>query len=177
MSIIVAYNQTNLCLYLWRRRRPQASALPRLTVVLVVLLLFLGLDDRGRDAVEVALAVLRDLAPAVVGLLEHADLLERLADLALHGRGAVRVVRGAVAAAVAAAVQLGERADADVFPEVDVSCDRGCTPDVGCNERSEGKGRPERRASKDVLGIAAAFMNVIWAFGGWTDMGMLGKNP
>ena len=92
---------------------------------LVLLLLARGLYDGRRDTVEVALAVLRDAAAAVVGLLEHADLLERLADLALHGRGAVRVVRGAVAAAVAATVELGQGADADVFPEVDVSCDRG----------------------------------------------------
>ena len=98
--------------------------------VLILLFLLLGLagglDYRGRDTVQVALAVLRDAAAAVLGLLEHADLLERLADLALHGGGRVRVVRGAVAAAVAPAVELGEGADADVFPEVDVSCDGSC---------------------------------------------------
>ena len=93
---------------------------------LLVLLLALRLHDGRRDAVEVALAVLADPAAAVVRLLEHADLLERLADLALHARGRGRVVRGAVAAALRAAVQFCERADADVFAEVDVSRDGGC---------------------------------------------------
>ena len=108
------------------RPTPNLLVILLLIFILIVLLLFLGLDDRGRDAVEVALAVLGDAAAAVVGLLEHADLLERLADLALdRGRG-VGVVRGAVPALVAAAVELGERADADVFAEVDVSCDGSC---------------------------------------------------
>ena len=110
-----------------------AVGVRRLLLVLLFLLLFLlllllagSLDDGSRDAVEVALAVLRDAAAAVVRLLEHADLLERLADLALDRGGRVRVVRGAVPAAVAAAVELRQRADANVFPEVDVSCDGGC---------------------------------------------------
>ena len=104
---------------------PNLLVILLLIFVLIVVLLFLGLDDRGREAVEVALSVLRDLAPAVVGLLEHADLLERLADLALHVRRRVRVVRGPVAPPVAPAVQLRERADADVFPQVDVPRDCG----------------------------------------------------
>ena len=73
-------------------------------LLLLFLLLALRLHYCSRDTVEVPLAVLGDPATAVVGLLEDADLLERLADLALDGRGRVGVVRGAVAAAVAAAV-------------------------------------------------------------------------
>lgn len=110
-----------------------------LFLVLVFLLSLAGrLNDGGRDAVEVALTVLGNAAAAVVGLLEHADLLKRLADLALNRGRSIRVVRWAVAATVAAAVQLGQGADTDVFPEVDVSCDRGCS--FGGGGVREGKG-------------------------------------
>ena len=99
-------------------------------LLFLLLLLLLGLagslDNRGRDAVEVTLAILGNAAAAVVGLLQDANLLEGLADLALDRGGCVRVVRGAVPAAVAAAVKLDQGADANVFPEVDVSRDSGC---------------------------------------------------
>ena len=85
-----------------------------------------SLDDRRRDAVQVALPVLADPPAAVRRLLEHADLLQGLAHLALHGRRGVPVVRRPVAAPVAPAVQLREGADADVPAEVDVARDGGC---------------------------------------------------
>lgn len=120
------------------RYRPRDRLIPllqhpcsayRLLCLLFLLLLFLvlllfasSLNYGSRDTVEVTLTVLGDTAATVIGLLEDTDLLERLADLALHGRRAVRVVRGAVTPAVAATVKLGQGTDADVFPEVDVPC-------------------------------------------------------
>ncbi|KZV84789.1 hypothetical protein EXIGLDRAFT_776157, partial [Exidia glandulosa HHB12029] len=62
-----------------------------LLLVLVASGLALGLDDGGGDTVEVTLAVLGDAATTVGGELEHADLLERLADLALDVGGGVGV--------------------------------------------------------------------------------------
>lgn len=62
------------------RSLARAPLLLRLLLLVLVLAgrLALGFDDGGGDAVEVALAVLRDAPPAVRRELEHADLLERL---------------------------------------------------------------------------------------------------
>ena len=95
-----------------------------------LLLLTLLLDNSSGDTVEVTLAVLRDAAATVLSLLEHTDLLEALADLALNGAGSVAVVRRAVTAALAATVEAGERTDTDVLAEVDVACYGGYTYNI-----------------------------------------------
>ena len=96
---------------------------------LFLLLFFLlpcSLHYGSCDTVQVPLTVLGDSPAAVVGDLEDADLLEGLADFALNGCRGVGVVRGTVPAPVASAVKFCEGTDADVFAQVDVSCDRGC---------------------------------------------------
>lgn len=102
-----------------------------LLFLLLVLLFPRGLHYRGRDTVKITLAILGDAASTVVGLLEDTNLLERLADLALDGRGAVCVVRWAVAAAVAATVELRQGADTDVLAEVDVAGNGRCVTPGG----------------------------------------------
>ena len=103
----------------------RSLALLLLFLLLLLRRLALRLHYGCRDAVQIPLPVLGDPAATVVALLQNADLLERLADLALDGRGRGRVVRGAVSPVVGSAVQFCERADADVFAQVYVSCDRG----------------------------------------------------
>lgn len=95
-------------------------------LLLIIIVLLCGLDDGGGDAVQIPLTVLADSAAAVVGLLQNANLLQRLADLPLNGGGRVGVVRRPVAASVAATVQFCEGPNADVFAQVDVPCDSSC---------------------------------------------------
>ena len=93
---------------------------------LLVVFLFLGLDGGQGDTVQITLAALGDAAASLLlVLLEHADLLEGLHDLAVDGAAGVDVVRGPRAAVLGRAVHLAQAADADRLAEVDVAGDGG----------------------------------------------------
>lgn len=95
-----------------------------LLVILVILLV--GLGGGLGDTVQVTLASLGDAAAALLlVLLEDADLLEGLEDLAVDGARGVDVARGPVAAVLGRAVRPAEAADTDRLAQVDVARDRG----------------------------------------------------
>lgn len=90
--------------------------------LLLVLILLLGLHRRLRDSVQIPLTALCDAtATLVIVLLQHADLLQRLAHLAVYRAGSVNMVGGAHAAVLLAAVDLAQAADADGLAHVDVA--------------------------------------------------------
>ena len=92
--------------------------------LLVVLLLLLGLGRGLGDTVQITLASLGDAAAALLlVLLQDANLLERLHDLAVDGAGGVDVLGGPAAAVLGGAVDLAEAADTDGLAEVDVASD------------------------------------------------------
>ncbi|KAH9826133.1 hypothetical protein Tdes44962_MAKER10082 [Teratosphaeria destructans] len=94
--------------------------------LLLILVLLLGLEGGLGDAVQVTLARLGDATTALVlVLLEDANLLEGLQDLAVDGAGGVDVVSGARAAVLGAAVGLPQAADTDGLAHVDVAGDGG----------------------------------------------------
>ena len=81
------------------------------------------------DAVQVALSLSGDEAAALGVLLHQVQLLEGLQGLAVDGTGGVLVARGASTAALLAAVDEVEGADADTRSQVDFAGD-GCSADV-----------------------------------------------
>lgn len=94
--------------------------------LLVILILLLSLGGGLGDTVQITLAGLGDAAAALlVVLLQDANLLEGLHDLAVDGAGGVDVLGGAGAAVLGGAVDLAEAADADGLAEVDVAGDGG----------------------------------------------------
>lgn len=91
-----------------------------------LLLVFLLLDSRPGNAVQVTLAALGDAATALLLVdLDNTDLLEGLQDLAVDLAGGVDVVRGPRAAVLGRAVHLAEATDTDGLAEVDVAGDGG----------------------------------------------------
>lgn len=93
---------------------------------LLLILLLLGLSGGLGNTVQITLAGLGDAAATLVlVLLNDANLLEGLEDLAVDGAGGVNVVRGAVAAVLGGAVDLAEAANTDGLAEVDVAGDGG----------------------------------------------------
>jgi hypothetical protein len=96
-----------------------------LFLLFLVLILPLSLHDGSGNTIQVPLTVLGYSSSTVLGLLQDTDLFERLTHFALDVGGGIGVVGGPVAPAVAAAMELGEGADTDVFSEVDVSCNSG----------------------------------------------------
>jgi hypothetical protein len=130
--------------------------------LLVVLVLLLGLQRRLGDTVQITLAGLGNAAATLVlVLLEHADLLEGLHDLAVDGAGGVGVVRGARAAVLGGAavvsiqfvlmrnrvipVDLPQAADTDGLAHVDVARD-GSGADV----------EPVNVLGRQLLGVCVA---------------------
>ena len=92
----------------------------RLLVILLILLLSLG-GGLG-DTVQITLAGLGDAAATLLlVLLNDANLLEGLEDLAVDGAGGVDVVGGTVAAVLGGTVDAAETADTDGLAEVDVT--------------------------------------------------------
>lgn len=63
-----------------------------LLVLLILSRLSRSLYNSRSDPIQITLSILADPTTTIIGLLKDADLLERLADLALHGRGAGGVV-------------------------------------------------------------------------------------
>lgn len=108
-----------------RSRHPFYFDIP-LLVILIVLLLLILLGGGLGDTVQITLAGLGDAAAALLlVVLDNANLLERLQDLAVDGARGVDVLAGAAAPVLGSAVDLAEAADADRLPEVDVAGDRG----------------------------------------------------
>lgn len=77
---------------------PERAARTLLFILLLNLLLIfisllpLCLNNSGRNPVQVPLTVLANSPATVCGLLEDTNLLERLANLALHRGGRIAVV-------------------------------------------------------------------------------------
>lgn len=95
-------------------------------LLLVILVLLLGLGGGLGDPVQIPLAGLGDASAALLlVLLEDANLLEGLHDLAVDRARGVDVLGGARAAVDGGAVHLAEAADADRLAEVDVAGDGG----------------------------------------------------
>ena len=112
------------------RRQRQDFLDPMSSVVtanlLVVLVLLLGLSGGLGDTVQITLAGLGDAATTLVLiLLEDANLLEGLEDLAVDGAGGVDVLGGAGTTVLGGTVDLAETADTDGLAEVDVAGDGG----------------------------------------------------
>lgn len=94
--------------------------------LLVILILLLGLSGGLGNSVQITLAGLGDAsATLLLVLLENANLLEGLHDLAVDGAGGVDVLGGARATVDGSAVDLAEAADTDGLAEVDVAGDGG----------------------------------------------------
>ena len=94
--------------------------------LLVILVLLLGLSGGLGDTVQITLAGLGDAAATLLLiLLEDANLLEGLHDLAVDGAGGVDVLAGARAAVLGGAVDLAEAANTDSLAQVDVAGDGG----------------------------------------------------
>jgi hypothetical protein len=67
--------------------------------LLVIFFFLLGLKCGHSNSIQIPLSTLRDPSSALILiLLEHANLLKRLHDLAINAAGGVDVVRGAGAA-------------------------------------------------------------------------------
>lgn len=104
--------------------------MPSSSYLLVILILLLGLSSGLGDTVQITLAGLGDAAATLLlVLLNDADLLKGLEDLAVDGAGGVVVVRGAVAAVLGGTVDLAKTADTDSLAEVYVTGD-GSSTDV-----------------------------------------------
>lgn len=104
-----------------------SSAAQHLLVVLVVLL-----NSSHRNSVQISGTRLGDspttLASGIlvlINLLDNAELLERLDDLAVNGAGGIDVVVGPRATVLGAAVDFAETANTDGLAQVDVSGDGG----------------------------------------------------
>ena len=95
-----------------------------LLLFLVFLLVLLGLNNGGGNSVQVTETVLAYSAATVLSLLKYTNLLQRLANFALHRGGRFVVVGGTVSTPVASTVQFCEGTNTDVLAEVDVSCNR-----------------------------------------------------
>lgn len=96
------------------------------SLLVILLVLLVGLSGGLGNTVQITLAGLGDAAATLLlVVLDDADLLEGLEDLAVNGAGGVDVVRGGVAAVLGGAVDLAEAADTDGLAEVDVAGDRG----------------------------------------------------
>lgn len=96
------------------------------SLLVILLVLLVGLSGGLGNTVQITLAGLGDAAATLLlVVLDDADLLEGLEDLAVNGAGGVDVVRGGVAAVLGGAVDLAETADTDGLAEVDVAGDRG----------------------------------------------------
>lgn len=94
--------------------------------LLLILLLLLGLSGGLGNTVQITLAGLGDAAATLVlVMLNDANLLEGLEDLAVDGAGGVNVVGGGVAAVLGGTVDLAEAANTDSLAEVDVAGDGG----------------------------------------------------
>lgn len=94
----------------------------------LLLILLLGLSGGLGNSVQITLAGLGDAAATLVlVLLNDANLLEGLEDLAVDGAGGIDVVAGAVATVLGSAVDLAETANTDGLAEVDVAGDGGGT--------------------------------------------------
>lgn len=94
----------------------------------LLLILLLGLSGGLGNSVQITLAGLGDAAATLVlVLLNDANLLEGLEDLAVDGAGGIDVVAGAVATVLGSAVNLAETANTDGLAEVDVAGDGGGT--------------------------------------------------
>lgn len=94
----------------------------------LLLILLLGLSGGLGNSVQITLAGLGDAAATLVlVLLNDANLLEGLEDLAVDGAGGIDVVAGAVATVLGSAVNLAETANTNGLAEVDVAGDGGGT--------------------------------------------------
>ena len=87
------------------------------------------MDELGcKRTVQITLASLGDAAATLLlVLLEDANLLKRLHDLAVDGAGGVNVLGGARATVLGGTVDLAETADTNGLAEVDVAGDGGST--------------------------------------------------
>lgn len=119
---------------LWATKTFLLLILLNVLLLICLLLLLGGLDNSSRNPVQIPLTVLGNSPSSIFCLLEHADFLKGLADFALHGRGRVGVVRGAVAPSVATTVEFCQGTDTDVLAEVYVPCNGSyCTDSTpGC---------------------------------------------
>lgn len=115
-------------------QRPQIHCYPasfwlhKIFLLLVILILLLGLGGGLGNSVQITLSGLGDAsATLLLVLLENANLLEGLHDLAVDGARGVDVLGGARAAVDGSAVDLAEAADTDRLAEVDVAGDGGGT--------------------------------------------------
>lgn len=85
-----------------------------------------GLASGDQRTVKITLAGLGDAAAALLlVVLNDANLLEGLEDLAVDGAGGVEVVRRTDTTVLGRAVELAETADTDGLAEIDVAGDGG----------------------------------------------------
>jgi hypothetical protein len=95
-------------------------------LLVILLILLLGLSGGLGDTVQITLAGLRDAAATLLlVVLNDANLLEGLEDLAVNRAGGVDVVRGTVATVLGGTVDAAETADTDGLAEVDVTSHGG----------------------------------------------------
>jgi len=102
-------------------------------LLLVVLLSFLvGLDGGLRNTIQITLSTLCNAtATLLLVLLQDADLLQSLEDLAVYAAGGIDMVRWARTTVAGRAVNLAQAADTDCLAEVDVAgngCGAGVEP-------------------------------------------------
>jgi hypothetical protein len=98
----------------------------------LLVILFILLDSSHRNSVQISGTRLGDSSTALasgililINLLDNAELLERLDNLAVNGAGGIDVVVGPRATVLGASVDLAETANTDGFAQVDVSGDGG----------------------------------------------------
>lgn len=95
-------------------------------LLVILLVLLVSLSGGLGDTVKITLAGLGDAAAALLlVVLNDANLLEGLEDLAVDGAGGVEVVRRTDTTVLGRAVELAETADTDGLAEVDVAGDGG----------------------------------------------------
>lgn len=84
------------------------------------------MESGGEHTVQITLAGLGDAAASLLLiLLQDADLLKRLHDLAVNGARGVDVLRGTRATVLGGTVDLAEAANTDSLAAVDVAGDGG----------------------------------------------------
>lgn len=103
-------------------------------LLVILLLLLVSLSGVLGDTVQITLAGLGDAAATLLlVMLNDANLLEGLEDLAVDGAGGVDVLGGTAATVAGGTMDLAETADTDSLAEVNVAGDRGGTDVVPVN--------------------------------------------